>query len=244
MNPLTEKVEAPVPPLVTLKVEVLVTGLVPPPTTTSPLVMEVAPVPPLVTLKVEVEVTALAPPPTRSSPELRAVKVKLPLIRRVESKVEEALTNIPAEEEVGVKALVKSVSQAPGVPPLSSLVQITLPEASVEREPEFVKVVQFRWASLKFEVTSNPAEAVVVAAWSFKVLAADRYKTVSLPITIPVEEATAPVCWATPPTYNESVVVAEFTLIPVDHWGSEPDEVKTVLAPPIVRLEKGEVPLP
>ena len=126
----------------------------------------------------------------------------LPLTLRLLSKVEDALTNMPAVDEVGVRALVKSVSQAPGVPPplLSSLVQITFPEESVERLPLLVKVVQFRWASLRFEVTSKPAEAVVVAAWSFKVFAEDLKRTVSPPITIPVEEARAPVCWATPPT--------------------------------------------
>ena len=42
--------------------------------------------------------------------------MKAPFTLRVESNVEEALTKIPAEVEVGVRALVNRVSQAPGEP--------------------------------------------------------------------------------------------------------------------------------
>ena len=41
---------------------------------------------------------------------------KAPFTRKVESKVELALTKMPAVVEVGVRALVNSVSQAPGEP--------------------------------------------------------------------------------------------------------------------------------
>src|SRR3989344_3853236 len=42
--------------------------------------------------------------------------VRLPLTRKVESKVDEAFTKIPAVVEVGVRALANRVSHAPGVP--------------------------------------------------------------------------------------------------------------------------------
>jgi hypothetical protein len=116
MKPLAEKVAAPVPPLTIERVEVWVRGLVPLPKRRSFAVKVAAPVPPLTILRVEVEVTAPVPPETKSSPEDRPVVMREPLILSCPSKVELALTKMPAVLEVGVRALVNSVSQAPGDP--------------------------------------------------------------------------------------------------------------------------------
>ena len=75
--------------------------------------------------------------------------VRVLLTRKVESNVELAFTNIPAEEDVGVKTLVKSNSQAPGEPVLvhPAPVPVTVPFVSAVRHwvepvmPEIARLV-------------------------------------------------------------------------------------------------------
>ena len=133
------KVAAPVPPFTTEMVEDEVTGLVPPPTTKSPEVIEMAPVPPFTTERVEVEVTAPVPPETKSSQEVKPGVKREPLMRNWLSKVEEALTKIPAKDEVGVRASAAKLADCQFEPPapaaVSSFAQMRLPLASVVRVP-------------------------------------------------------------------------------------------------------------
>jgi hypothetical protein len=121
------------------------------------------------TTRPELIVEVAVPDISKYSPILKwPVEVAEPLILRVESKVDEARTNMPDVVDVGVNILAISACQAPGAcafkPEPSSSRQITLPEASVESVPPLVKPEQLRCASRKFEVTSKPAEAVDVAA--------------------------------------------------------------------------------
>ena len=49
---------------------------------------------------------------------------------------------------------------------------------------------------------------------------------------------------AVPCTSRVSVVVAEFRVSPVDHWGIAPEEVRTVFAAPMVRGVRADDPAP
>ena len=82
--------------------------------------------------------SAVPPAPTQRA----AVVVALPLILKVESKVDEAVMNRPAVVEVGVRVgwPAKAMWKAPGSPVdapavLSSAAQVTLPEPSTVRVP-------------------------------------------------------------------------------------------------------------
>ena len=177
-----------------------------------------APVPPEGTVRAffKVRVSIRVEVALRVGMRASAAAMRVLLIRRVESNVEEALIKIPAVVEVGVSALVNRVSQAPGDPllPAPALAQNTLPLISVVKVPPLSSAKQFSQESFRLVVMSAAALTVVVAACSFKVLALERKISVSPPSTRPVEEAVAPVCWARPPTYRESVVVAELNVPP------------------------------
>src|SRR3989344_4378694 len=96
-------------------------------------------VPPPTIMSFDVKVAAPVPPETKSSPEVKPGVKREPLMRNWLSKVEEALTKIPAKDEVGVRASAAKLADCQFEPPapaaVSSFAQIRLPLASVVRVP-------------------------------------------------------------------------------------------------------------
>src|SRR3989344_6185011 len=104
--------------------------------------------------------------------------VNAPLTRRESLKVQDALTNIPAVDEVGVKALVKRISQAPGEPAWATPVTERAPPVMVKLVPVMSVIGKslptWIWVrssvvvALSLELNSlwKPAQVEVALNWS------------------------------------------------------------------------------